>query len=111
MREEHIIARRYNLLFLHTSHQIQKATTFQAFAELIFRRVFPYSPRPAFKQPLRICWGGAADLAPVITELQAAGAASLRAIADGSNQRGIPTARGNAVWSATLVMRVMARAG
>jgi DNA invertase Pin-like site-specific DNA recombinase len=52
-----------------------------------------------------------ADLAPVIAELQAAGAASLRAIADGLNQRGIPTARGNAVWSATQVMRVMAQTG
>lgn len=51
----------------------------------------------------------AADLAPVIAELQAAGAASLRVIADGLNQRGIPTARGNAVWSATQVARVMAR--
>jgi hypothetical protein len=34
----------------------------------------------------------------------------LRAIADGLNQRGIPTARGNAVWSATQVARVLARA-
>jgi DNA invertase Pin-like site-specific DNA recombinase len=53
----------------------------------------------------------AANIAPVIAELQAAGAASLRAIADGLNQRGIPTARGNAVWSATQVMRVMAQTG
>jgi DNA invertase Pin-like site-specific DNA recombinase len=52
-----------------------------------------------------------AYVAPVIAELRAAGAASLRAIADGLNQRGIPTARGNAVWSATQVMRVTARAG
>jgi Recombinase len=52
-----------------------------------------------------------ADLAPVIAELRASGAASLRAIADGLNQRGIPTARGNAVWSATQVDRVLARAG
>ena len=36
----------------------------------------------------------AADLAPTITELQAAGATSLRAIAAGLNERGIPTARG-----------------
>jgi DNA invertase Pin-like site-specific DNA recombinase len=50
----------------------------------------------------------AADLAPIIAELQAAGAASLRAIAVGLNERGIPTARGGA-WSATQVMRVLAR--
>ena len=36
----------------------------------------------------------AADLAPVITELQASGATSLRAIASALNDRGIPTARG-----------------
>jgi hypothetical protein len=53
----------------------------------------------------------AANIAPVIAELRAAGAASLRAIADGLNQRGIPTARGIAVWSATQVMRVMAQTG
>jgi DNA invertase Pin-like site-specific DNA recombinase len=50
----------------------------------------------------------AADLAPVISELQAAGATSLRAIAAGLNDRGIPTVRGDE-WTATQVMRVMAR--
>ena len=51
----------------------------------------------------------AIDLAPTITELQAAGAAPLRAIAAGLNERGIPTARGTGTWSATQVMRVLAR--
>ena len=50
----------------------------------------------------------AADLAPTITEIQAAGATSLRAIAAGLNARGIPTARGGE-WTATQVMRVMDR--
>jgi hypothetical protein len=45
----------------------------------------------------------------VIEELQAAGATSLNAIADGLNERGIPTARGAGKWSATQVMRVLAR--
>ena len=36
----------------------------------------------------------AADLAPVITELPASGATSLRAIASALNDRGNPTARG-----------------
>ena len=40
--------------------------------------------------------------------VQAAGATSLQAIADGLNGRGIPAARGGA-WSATQVMRVLAR--
>jgi DNA invertase Pin-like site-specific DNA recombinase len=51
----------------------------------------------------------AADLAPTIAELQAAGATSLRAIAAGLNERGIPTSRGEGTWSATQVMRVLAR--
>src|ERR1700733_5686666 len=50
----------------------------------------------------------AADLAPVIAELQAAGATSLRAIGVGLNERRIPTARGGD-WSPTQVMRVLAR--
>jgi hypothetical protein len=51
----------------------------------------------------------AADIAPVIAELQASGAASLRAIADGLNARKIPTARGNGEWSAVQVQRVLER--
>jgi hypothetical protein len=47
--------------------------------------------------------------APTITELQAAGATSPWAIAAGLNERGIPTARGTGTWSATQVMRVLAR--
>jgi hypothetical protein len=50
----------------------------------------------------------AADLMPTIAELQAAGATSLRAIAAGLNDRGIPTAQGGS-WSATQVMRVLNR--
>ena len=48
------------------------------------------------------------DLAPIIGELQAAGAASLRAIAAGLNERGIPTARGGQ-WTAIQVSRVLNR--
>jgi Resolvase, N terminal domain len=51
----------------------------------------------------------AADVAPVIAELQSSGASSLRAIADGLNARKIPTARGNGKWTATQVMRVLER--
>jgi DNA invertase Pin-like site-specific DNA recombinase len=51
----------------------------------------------------------AADVAPVIAELQAAGAESLRAVAAGLNARGIPTARGHGQWSAVQVARVMER--
>jgi DNA invertase Pin-like site-specific DNA recombinase len=47
-------------------------------------------------------------LAPTIAGLQAAGATSLRAIAAGLNERGIPTARGGQ-WSAVQVSRVLAR--
>jgi DNA invertase Pin-like site-specific DNA recombinase len=52
----------------------------------------------------------AADLAPVLADLRASGASSLREIAAGLNKRGIPTARGGQ-WSAVQVQRVMNRAG
>jgi DNA invertase Pin-like site-specific DNA recombinase len=50
----------------------------------------------------------ARDLQGTIKELQAAGATSLRAIAAGLNEAGIPTARGDGEWSAPQVMRVLA---
>jgi len=56
----------------------------------------------------RIAADRAQDIGPVIAELQAAGAKSLNAIADGLNERGIPTAKGGN-WSATQVARVKAR--
>jgi len=52
----------------------------------------------------------AADVAEVIADLKASGAASLRQIAAGLNDRGIPTARGGK-WSAVQVQRVMERFG
>src|SRR5206468_1421225 len=53
----------------------------------------------------------AADIAPTVKALQAAGATSLRAIADGLNDAGIPTARGDGEWSAVQVARVLERLG
>jgi DNA invertase Pin-like site-specific DNA recombinase len=50
----------------------------------------------------------ASDLLPIIEELKASGAVSLRQIAAGLNARGIETARGGE-WSATQVQRVMIR--
>jgi DNA invertase Pin-like site-specific DNA recombinase len=51
----------------------------------------------------------AADLAPIIAELRVAGKTSLRAIAAGLSERGIPTARGRTGWSAVQVSRTLAR--
>ena len=51
----------------------------------------------------------AADLAPIIAELRAGGAGSLRALADGLNQRGIPTPRGQGTWSAVQIQRLLKR--
>jgi len=48
----------------------------------------------------------AADLAPVVKELEAAGAVTLRAIAAGLDERGIPAARGGA-WSANQIARLL----
>jgi DNA invertase Pin-like site-specific DNA recombinase len=50
----------------------------------------------------------AADLAPIIEELRAAGAASLSAIAAGLNEKGIPTPRSRGGWTATQVGRLLA---
>jgi DNA invertase Pin-like site-specific DNA recombinase len=50
----------------------------------------------------------ATDLAPIISELQAAGCTSFQAIADGLDARRIPTALGGS-WSRTQVARVLAR--
>jgi hypothetical protein len=48
------------------------------------------------------------DLAPVIADLRAAGASSLRQIAAALNARKVPTARGH-TWQAVQVSRVLAR--
>lgn len=50
----------------------------------------------------------AAELSPIIAEVQASGATTLQAIAAALNARGIPTARGGS-WSAVQVQRVLAR--
>ncbi len=48
----------------------------------------------------------AADLAPSIAELRARGARTLRGLATGLNDRGVPAARGGQ-WSAAQVQRVL----
>jgi hypothetical protein len=50
----------------------------------------------------------ATDLAPIITEIQAAGA-TLRAIAAALNERGIPTPNGQNEWRTVQVSRLPAR--
>ena len=49
-----------------------------------------------------------ADLRPIIMDVRASGASSLREIAAGLNQRGIPAARGGP-WSAVQVKRALER--
>jgi DNA invertase Pin-like site-specific DNA recombinase len=51
----------------------------------------------------------AANVAPVIQQIRASGATSLRAIAAALNARGVATARGGQ-WNATQVMSVLRRA-
>lgn len=50
----------------------------------------------------------AADLAPILEDIRAAGATTLQAMADGLNAKGIPTARGGK-WGPVQVMRVEKR--
>jgi hypothetical protein len=52
---------------------------------------------------------GRQTIGPTVRALQAAGATSLRAIAAGLNEQGIPTARGAGKWSAVQVARVLDR--
>ncbi|WP_342447841.1 recombinase-like helix-turn-helix domain-containing protein [Methylobacterium variabile] len=49
----------------------------------------------------------AAELVPIIEDIQAGGVTTLQAIAGALNDRGIPTARGGS-WSAVQVSRVLA---
>jgi DNA invertase Pin-like site-specific DNA recombinase len=49
----------------------------------------------------------ATDLAPSIAEIQASGAKTLAAIADGLNAAGIPTPRGQGKWSPVQVKRTL----
>jgi hypothetical protein len=51
----------------------------------------------------------AADLAPIIAELRAAGITSLNGSADALNARGVPTAAGSRHWYAAQVSRMLAR--
>ena len=48
-----------------------------------------------------------ADIAPIIKDLQAAGAKSLRDVAKGLKDAGIPAARGQGQWSAVQVKRAL----
>lgn len=52
----------------------------------------------------------AADLAPIIAELRAAGVTSLRSIAAALDERGIPAAHGG-TWQAASVMRLLELGG
>jgi hypothetical protein len=51
----------------------------------------------------------AADLAPVIAELQAAGIRSLNGIAAALEERGVPTPAGGGHWHAAQVSRLLKR--
>jgi hypothetical protein len=72
----------------------------------------PYSPNRAAgrAQVAKRATARAADLAPIIEEIQAAGTVSLRGIAVALNERGISTPRGHGEWSAVQVNRVLKRA-
>jgi hypothetical protein len=53
----------------------------------------------------------AADLAPIVAELRAAGVTSLRSVAAALNERGIPTLSGRGEWHADTVRQLLARMG
>jgi hypothetical protein len=51
----------------------------------------------------------AADLAPIVAELRAAGVTSLNGIAAALNERGVPTPSGGGHWRAAQVSRLLKR--
>lgn len=51
--------------------------------------------------------GKAASVLPTIHKLQAGGASTLRALAAGLTAEGIPTPRGNTLWTASQVSRIL----
>jgi hypothetical protein len=51
----------------------------------------------------------AADVAPIVAELQAAGVTSLNGIAKALNARGVRTPRGRSRWYASQVARLLER--
>jgi DNA invertase Pin-like site-specific DNA recombinase len=74
------------------------------------RVVMPASARVAAARAISDRVGARADdIAPIIRDLQAAGAGSLRVLANGLNDASIPTARGHGKWSAVQVSRLLER--
>jgi hypothetical protein len=51
----------------------------------------------------------AADVAPIIQSIQAAGISTIRGITVELNRRGIPTATGKEQWQESQVLKVMRR--
>jgi hypothetical protein len=51
----------------------------------------------------------AAELAPIIQSIQAAGISTIREITHELNRRGIPTATGKEQWQESQVLKVMRR--
>ena len=67
------------------------------------------APSTAGKARAARAVANAADLAPIIAELQAAGIASLNGIAEALNERRVPTPAGSGHWYAAQVARVLKR--
>jgi hypothetical protein len=59
------------------------------------------------RQARAVAW--AADLAPIVKELQAAGITSLKGIAMALDERGVPTPTGRGYWHAVQVSRLVKR--
>jgi hypothetical protein len=51
----------------------------------------------------------AADVAPIIQSIQAAGISTIRGITGELNRRGIPTATGKEHWQESQVLKIMRR--
>jgi hypothetical protein len=67
------------------------------------------APNTADKARTARAHRAAADLAPIIADLRAAGVTSLNGIAAGLNERRVPTPAGSGHWYAAQVSRLLKR--
>jgi hypothetical protein len=76
---------------------------------VIGRRHQPKAAHAARKARTARANAWAAELAPIVADIQASGVTGLRGIARALNERGIPTPRGTGPWQPVQVWRLLAR--
>jgi Recombinase len=76
---------------------------------VIGRRHQPKAAHAARKARTARANAWAAELAPIVADIQASGVTGLKGIARALNERGVPTPRGTGQWEPSQVWRLLAR--